>query len=119
MKQHQFRRLEVWKRSMLFVKNIYSLTSVFPKIERYGLIDQIRRAAVSIPLNIAEGSGSSSNQEFLRFLAFAKRSAYEVITGLEIAKTLLYASHTKIDPLILEAEEICSMIQGLSNANKS
>lgn len=114
MKEHQFRKLSVWQRSMTYVSKIYSFTSVFPIPERYGLTDQIRRASVSIALNIAEGSGSGSNIEFKRFLTIAKRSAYEVMTGLEIAKNLRYGTIRMIDDLILEAEEICSMIVGLS-----
>lgn len=119
MKQHQFRRLVVWQRSMTFVTRVYAITTTFPKAELFGLVDQIRRAAVSISLNIAEGSGSSTNQEFLRFLAIAKRSAYEVITGFEIAKALHYGTNTQIDALVVEAEEICSMIVGLSKSIKS
>lgn len=99
---------------MKFTTSIYNLTSLFPKEEKYGLIDQLRRAACSIPLNIAEGSGSSSNVEFCRFLHIAKRSVYEVITGLEIAINLNYLKTEKISEPINEAEQICSMIVGLN-----
>lgn len=114
MKEHQFRKLTVWQRSMSFVTRIYRLTSTYPKTEQFGLIDQLRRAAVSISLNIAEGSGSGSNNEFSRFLIMAKRSAYEVISGLEIAENLHYGDNKETLRLVEEAEEICSMIVGLS-----
>ena len=113
MSVHQFRKLTVWQRSMVFTTKIYALTSKFPRSEQFGLTDQIRRATVSISLNIAEGSGSSSNLEFNRFLHIAKRSAYEVITGLEISNNLRYAKDSDIKTFITEAEEICSMISGL------
>lgn len=114
MKGHQFRKLIIWQRGMQFVTDIYNLTSKFPKKEQFGLTDQLRRAAISIPLNIVEGSGSASNREFFHFLTFAKRSAYEVITGLEIALTLKYGNNTVIQSLIKECEDICSMIVGFS-----
>ncbi len=97
---------------MAFVTSVYTLTASFPKTEQFGLIDQLRRAAMSIALNIAEGSGSSSNQEFIRFLHIARRSAYEVISGFEIARNLHYGNEKRIVMLIAEAEEICSMIVG-------
>lgn len=98
---------------MGFITHIYAVTHTYPKQELYSLIDQIRRAAVSIALNIAEGAGSGSSPEFARFLHIAKRSAYEVITALEIAKNLSYGERNKIDVLIQEANEICAMIVGL------
>ncbi|MBI2405169.1 four helix bundle protein [Candidatus Gottesmanbacteria bacterium] len=119
MKEHQFRKLTVWQRSMIYVTKIYALTSTFPRVEQFGLIDQLRRATTSIVLNIAEGSGSGSNQEFLRFLMMAKRSGYEVITGLEIVKNLHYGSEKDVNDLIREVEEICSMITGLSRKLRS
>ena len=119
MKDHQFRKLVVWQRAMLYTTRIYKLSSVFPKTEQFGLTDQLRRAAVSIALNIAEGSGSGTNQEFMRFLVIAKRSAYEVITALEIARNLRYSTDNQIAELIVEAQEICSMIVGLSRNLRS
>lgn len=112
MRDHYFRNLTIWQRSMSFTTAIYALTKVFPRSEQYGLIDQLRRAAISIALNIAEGAGSGSGPEFVRFLHIAKRSAYEVITGLEIAKNLNFEKSDSIDLLIHEADEICAMIAG-------
>jgi len=117
MKDHQFRKLIVWQRAMAFVVKIYNLTSFFPKEEKFGLTNQIRRAATSVPLNIAEGSGSGSNMEFCRFLHIAKRSVYEVITGLEIANNLKYLKQEQHE-IIKESEEICLMIVGLINKLK-
>lgn len=68
MKNQKFRNLQIWQRAMRFVTSIYELSSKFPADERFGLTNQIRRASVSISLNIAEGSGSGSDPEFRRFL---------------------------------------------------
>ena len=83
-----YRDLEVWQKAMAFVEDVYKAVKTFPREEQYGLSDQIRRAAVSIPSNIAEGFGRDSNAEFLRFLAIARGSLYEVSTQLEIAHRL-------------------------------
>jgi four helix bundle protein len=112
-KEHQYRRLLVWQRAMGLTVLVYDLTKKLPKIEQYCLIDQIRRAVISIPLNIAEGSGSTSNLEFIRFLSIARRSAYEVSVGLEIAEKLQYVKKGEISQCEHEIEEICSMITGL------
>ncbi len=78
MKQ-KFRKLKVWIKSIESIKEIYEVTKNFPREELYGLTSQIRRAATSIALNIAEGSGADSKKEFCRFLNIALRSSYEVI----------------------------------------
>ena len=83
-----YRDLEVWQKAMAFVEDVYKTVRTFPREEQYGLSDHIRRAAVSIPSNIAEGFGRDSNAEFLRFLAIARGSLYEVSTQLEIAHRL-------------------------------
>ena len=114
MKQHQFRKLIIWQRSKTFIVEIYKITSSFPKSELYGLTDQIRRAAVSIVLNISEGCGASSSTEFKRFLDFSKRSVYEVITGLEIAIELGYKDEITLRNSINEGEEIVRMIVGFT-----
>jgi four helix bundle protein len=82
--------LDVWKSSMNFVKKIYELTKHFPKYEQYSLIDQIRRCAVSVPSNIAEGAARSSNKEYIRFIYISLGSLSEIETQLIIANELKY-----------------------------
>ena len=81
----RFEKLEVWKDARQFISMIYKITQGFPSSERFGLIDQIRRAAVSIALNIAEGSTKGSDADFRRFLKMAQGSINEVVTGFYIA----------------------------------
>ena len=119
MKTHKFRKLKVWQRAIIFVSSIYKITAKFPGEERYGLTDQIRRASVSICLNIAEGSGSGSDAEFSRFLRIAQRSAYEVIAALEIAITLKMADETIVNGMISEVDQISAMISGLIKSLKA
>ncbi|WP_417199692.1 four helix bundle protein [Bizionia sp.] len=92
---HRFKDLEVWKKSRLFCVEIYSITSKFPESEKFGLSNQLRRASVSIPSNIAEGSSRHSNKDFTRFLQIAIGSAYEIETQLLIASDLNFIN--KVD----------------------
>jgi four helix bundle protein len=87
---HNYRELKVWQRAMAFTIAIYRTTQSWPSDERFGLISQTRRATTSIALNIAEGSGNSAKNEFRRFLEYALRSTYEVMTAVEIARGLGY-----------------------------
>jgi four helix bundle protein len=112
MKKHNFRKLKIYQRSVAFAVEIYKLTKTFPKEELYGLTSQIRRAVTSITLNIAEGSGGSSEKEFKRFLEISLRSDYEVITCIEIALLLGYCNNEDHARLIAEADEIAAMICG-------
>lgn len=75
---HDFKTLDVWNKSVEFVADIYRIVGMFPEDERFGLIAQMQRAAVSIPANIAEGSAKSSNKDFIRFLEISLGSAYEL-----------------------------------------
>ena len=111
---HKFRELTVWQRAMDLVTRVYTLTHNFPSHELYGLVSQIRRAAISIRLNIAEGAGSSSPIEFARFLEIALKSTYETMTALEIAERLTYCRHEQISILLEEADEIAAMLVGLA-----
>lgn len=88
-------KLEIWKDSIILVTNIYKLTKEFPSEERYGLTDQIRRAMISVPANIAEGSGRGTKKEFRQFLLISRGSLQEVNTLLLIAKNLSYLSESK------------------------
>lgn len=107
---HQFKELEIWKRSRLFCSEIYKITSNFPESEKFGLTNQLRRACVSIPSNIAEGSSRSSNKDFSRFLEIAIGSAYEIETQLLIASDLNFINADEIEILAKELNEIIRMI---------
>ena len=85
-----FKDLIVWQKSMGLVKAVYALTKAFPADERYALTDQLRRAVVSIPSNIAEGSGRVSNADYGHFLSIARGSLYETMTQLQVAVDLGY-----------------------------
>ncbi|MCK9616813.1 MAG: four helix bundle protein [Lentimicrobiaceae bacterium] len=87
-----YKDLEVWKKGMLLVTEVYSLTNSFPKDEIFGLSSQIRRAAVSIPANIAEDWGCENIKSYVQFLRVAKGSLFELETELEIAANLKYIS---------------------------
>lgn len=109
----KFRKLEVWCKAMDFIENIYLKTSSFPAKELYGLTSQIQRSVVSVALNIAEGSGSSSDVEFRRFLRMSLRSSYETVCGLEIAKRLKYLDKNEFEELINQCDELSAMLFGL------
>jgi len=111
---HNFRKLKVYQKAIDFSVLIYELTKTFPKEELFGLTSQIRRAVVSISLNIAEGSGNKSSKEFKRFLEIALRSTYEVMSCLEIALKLNYLKEENHNILIADADEIAAMIVGFS-----
>ena len=111
MKGH--RDLEVWQKAMQLVTDIYRETAAFPRSEVYGLTNQVRRAAVSVPSNIAEGWGRSSRKEFSHFLCDARGSVLEVETQLEIAKNLGYLSDKSANELLSKTNEIGRMLNGL------
>jgi four helix bundle protein len=111
MRPHQ--KLEAWLKAVEFVTDIYKNTEHFPKEERYGLTSQIRRAAISIPANIAEGAGRYSNKEFAHFLSNAQGSASELETELIIANRLGYLDETSYSQLIERLERIGRLITGL------
>lgn len=113
MRPHE--KLEVWKRSVDLVTNVYGVTKKFPSDERFGLTSQIRRAAVSIPANIAEGAARQSTKEFLQFILIAQGSSSEVETELLIAVNLEYLPRTEFDELMLEIESVSRMLIGLAN----
>ena len=97
MSIHSYKELIVWQKSLQFVKLIYKITKVFPKDEQFGLTSQIRRAAVSIPSNIAEGYGRRSHKEYKQFYSIAYGSALEVDTQLVIANEIGYISETEFE----------------------
>ena len=105
-----FRDLLVWQKSKALVKNIYALSKGFPKEENYGLTSQMRRCAVSVPSNIAEGYGRRSNLDFLRFLRIACGSLYELETQVEIAMDLAYLDGRSYETAIADTNEIERML---------
>ena len=97
---HNFKNLKIWQSSRILVKQFYELTAFFPEKEKFGLISQIQRAVVSIPANIAEGSGRGSNKEFSRYLDIAISSSFELETELLLALDLNYINDSQIAPVI-------------------
>ncbi len=113
MKIKSFKDLKIWERSVELVKAIYDLTKTFPKEELYGLTSQIRRAAVSVPSNIAEGFARYHNKEYKQFLYTSLGSCAELSTQLIIAERLNYLDNEKADILFGEIEEISKMTMAL------
>jgi len=110
-----FKDLIVWQRSVALAVKIYHITREFPRDEIYGLTSQIRRAAISIPSNIAEGHGKGSKPSFASHLDIALGSAAELETQLEIALKIGYLQQNEFDPLLNELTEIVRMLYGLLN----
>ncbi|MBK5938203.1 four helix bundle protein [Halochromatium roseum] len=108
-----YQELVVWEKSMELVERVYRMTKVFPAEEMYGLSSQLRRAAVSVPSNIAEGQARRSKAEFLRFLSIAQGSRAEVETQTLIAERLGYVSKQQISEIVLLLEEIAKMLHTL------
>lgn len=105
--------LEVWKKSVSLVTEVYQATSLFPKEEIYAITSQIRRSAVSIPSNIAEGAARQTNKEFIRFLFIASGSCAELDTQMLIAHQLQYLDEDTYKELCPKVEEVGKMINGL------
>ena len=110
-----FRELRVWQASMDLSVLIYTLTAQFPKHEVYGLSSQMRRAAVSIASNIAEGSARNTRKDFRQFVVMAKGSTCELQTQLMLAGRLGYSSPQSLEQAEVLAEQIASMLSGLSD----
>jgi len=110
-RSNSYRDLIVWQKSLQLCKDVYLVTKNFPKEEIYGLTSQIRRCAVSIPSNIAEGKGRNSDKDFIRFLQIALGSIYELQTQLELAFELSYIDN--INSLIDLSIEIEKMLNSL------
>lgn len=105
--------LEVWQAAMDLVTHVYRISRRFPKDEMYDLTSQLRHSAVSVPSNIAEGKGRSSDKELIQFLCHARRSLFEVETQLEIAERLTYVTKEECDSLRREATRVAQMLNGL------
>lgn len=111
IRRQSFRDLKVWHKSRLLCSELYKLANTLPEIERYGMASQIRRAALSVPANIAEGHGRSSNPDFIRFLFNSLGSVRELETMLEIGVDLGYFSD--VSQLLASLEEVAKMLTSL------
>jgi four helix bundle protein len=113
-----FRELIVWQRSIQLAVAIYKLTRAFPREEMYGITSQMRRTAVSIPSNIAEGQGRLSTGEFRQFLGIARGSNFELQTQIEIARALGIGEAKQIDETESLSHEVGKMIFAILNKTK-
>jgi four helix bundle protein len=109
----RFERLEVWDRAMAWTRRVYAATASFPPAERFGLTSQLRRAAVSVPSNIAEATGRLSSTEFVRFLEIAYGSLMEAVCQCRLAADLGYLPSEEHATLRSEAVELARMLSGL------
>ncbi|MFD0766191.1 four helix bundle protein [Mucilaginibacter lutimaris] len=106
---HNLTELKIWNKAIDLATDVYNATSNFPVDERFGLTSQLRRAAVSVPSNIAEGAGRNSNKEFCNFLGIANGSAYEVQTQLVISNRLGLLTNDVLSELLKKIEELQKM----------
>ena len=116
---HNFKELKIWQLTRCFVKDIYLLLRKFPDDERFGLTQQIRRAAISISSNIAEGSGRGTNKEFSHFLDIANGSAFEVEAQLILSLDLEYITQIEFDCINENLQTIEKMIFNFNKSLKS
>jgi four helix bundle protein len=114
-----YRDLIAWRKAMDLVTEVYQFTQAFPREERYGLTNQLRRAAVSVPSNIAEGQARYCAKEFRLFLSHARGSLVEIETQLLIAQNLKYGSASEIERLLDRASELGKILNGLVRSIKS
>jgi len=108
-----FRDLRVWQEAMALTEQVYRCSAEFPKSETYGLAQQMRRAAVSVPSNIVEGKGHRSNKEFVYFLHHERGSLWELQTQMILAEQLRYVSKQEGGVLLAAAENVSRALNGL------
>jgi four helix bundle protein len=113
-----YRELVAWQKAMDFTAEVYRVTRKFPKEELYGVTSQLRRAAVSIPSNIAEGQGRQTTGEFRQFLGHARGSLLETETQILLAERLGYLDHETTESLLKQIAEIGRILNGLINSLK-
>jgi four helix bundle protein len=111
-----FRDLRVWQQGMELVEQVYLISKMFPREEAYGLTSQVRRAAVSVPSNIAEGHTREYTKEYLRHISIAQASLAEVQTELEIASRLKYVSEERVSPLLKQSSSLARQLYALRNS---
>ncbi|MGD9583693.1 MAG: four helix bundle protein [Lysobacterales bacterium] len=114
-----YRDLEVWQRSMASIGHVYAIAAALPTEERYALASQLRRAAVSIPANIAEGHARMATRDFARFIAIALGSVAELETLLHLTDSLHSLHHPACQPLFAELDQIGKMLRALHKSLRS
>jgi len=112
-KPKHYKDLLVWQKGMNLAKLVYKLTMRFPSEERYGLTSQMRRAAVSVPSNIAEGQARRSTNEFMQFLSVAEGSLAELDTQLSLSVELAFATYSDVEAALKEIDELQKMLVAL------
>lgn len=112
----RFEKLDVWRKSVEFADQVYVVTKSFPSDERFGLTSQMRRAAVSVSSNIAEGSGRASDKDFAHFVEIAYGSLMEVVSQSQVALHQSLLEQESRDALYQRAEELARMLSGLRNS---
>lgn len=112
-KVQHYKELKIWQKGMKLAKSVYQLTTAFPREERFGLTAQMRRAAVSIPSNIAEGQARSGTREFLQFLSHASGSLAELETQLLLSVDLGYCKESQLPVISSEISEIQKMLAAI------
>ncbi len=110
---HSYKELIVWQKAIAMVTEVYRNTQMFPKQETYGLTSQVRRSAVSVASNIAEGQGRLSRREFRHFLGTARGSLIEMETQIVIAGNLGYLSQANVQTLMTQSGEVSRLLHGL------
>ncbi|MGN0088081.1 MAG: four helix bundle protein [Candidatus Limimorpha sp.] len=113
-KKNTFRELEAYKQGKIVVKEVYRLLKKFPREEQYALCDQLRRAAISITSNIAEGSGRSSCKEKIHFFEFSYASLMEVLSQLDVAMDLGYITEEEFNNFEVLSDKECRLLSGLT-----
>src|SRR5665213_2543404 len=116
MKIHNFKELIVWQKAMELVEFVYKLTKFFPKEEKFGLISQIQRCAVSVPSNIAEGSGRVSIKEFQHFISIAMGSSFELETQIILSQRFNYITEDQMSEFNVLVKPVQKMSFGLYNS---
>lgn len=119
MEVFSYRDLSVWQLAMQLTEAVYAVTRSFPQIELYALANQLQRAAVSIPSNIAEGHARNTTRDYLRFVSIAMGSLAEVETQIELAARLNYLGIEQRDALFTTTDELGRMLQGLRKSLQS
>jgi len=111
-----FRDLVVWQKAMALATEVYQVTEAFPRAETYGLTNQLRRAVVAVPSDIAEGKGRLSKREFVQMLSRARGSLFEVVTQIEIGKNLRYVGDAEFEQVSKHCAEVGRLLNGLIRA---